>query len=364
MNLEITATLLQSGEAAQRSAAARELGRTLAARSSGGWLVQFRKLAARLLRAPSSDYERGFLEALELVATGFERQVSEIRADESELARIRTRAHWSPALHMLSRGALRPVELSARLGISKSQVSKLIDELEDAELVTQVADGKERPCMITSRARVLLEKLPADAERLEPEKLVPAVVQCVGMIARDGRVGRGRLLAMMQRGLTDAAPHVLELLGKSLRESSFGFHDDDDALVAPELELQTRIATHLALACSGKHSSLIRRLEELTAESPVLLRIADGMNEWDVLAAQRLKGLQVIRRHDLELLPPSPDKRFQMVYGSPSLVVEDLKEGRKALVQKASGRYYLGVDFMPPIKDFLPIDVQRPEITA
>jgi len=34
------------------------------------------------------------------------------------------------------------------------------------------------------------------------------------------------------------------------------------------------------------------------------------------------------------------------------------------LAENACGRYYLGVDSSPSIKDFIPIEVQMPELAA
>jgi len=48
--------------------------------------------------------------------------------------------------------------------VSPSRVTQLADELEDAQLVTQMAEGKERPCRLTPRARVLLRRLPPPDE--------------------------------------------------------------------------------------------------------------------------------------------------------------------------------------------------------
>src|SRR5688572_1035742 len=270
MDVDAFKTLLESGDLPKRHAAARDLGRNFAAHRSGDWILKTRRIASRLQKVASTDYERGFFEALELVATGFDRQVTDARVDESEIVRIRTRAHWLPALRTLEAGAQRPSDLAERLGISKSHATKLIDDLEEAELVTRAVEGKERPCSLTPRAHLLLEKLPE--EKLPTlEEVVPAIVDCMGSMSREHRVGRSRFLTRIQHVLgAKAAPRVLEVFARSLQEHRLGFLDEDDALVATEMALQTRLAHYLSLACAGKPSPLVDRLSRMEQASDVI----------------------------------------------------------------------------------------------
>jgi DNA-binding MarR family transcriptional regulator len=363
MDLELTKLSLTSGDPARIGSVARDLGRHLAVRSEGGWLLPFRRLVARLTPGRTSEYERGFLEALELVAAGFERQVNDAAADEAEVLQLSSRTNWVAALRYISQGAVRPIDLAKRLGVSPSRVTKLVDELEEAELVTQTAEGKERPCRLTPRARVLLRRLPppdgSDAAVVKAvAEVVPAVVNCMGALARDRRVGRARLLETMGSALTVSRSTILALLDTALRDTSWAVLDKDDAWVATDTELLTRLHQHLSLACRGKRGPIFDRLAGLSERSDVVLRVGGSFLEWDA-AVSELTRIQVIREGDLryaELLPLTA--AYQIVYESPSLLASDRRhKGREQMIDRAIGRYVLGVAHGPAIPDFVPIEV-------
>jgi len=363
MDLEVTRLSLASGDLARMSAVARDLGRHLAARSEGGWLLPFRRLAAGLRPSRSSEHERGFLEALELVATGFERQVDDETADETELLQLRSRPNWVAALRYISQGLVRPSDLAKRLGVSPSRVTKLVDELEDAQLVTQMSEGKERPCRLTPRARVLLRKLPPpekeDAAVVKAvEEVVPAVVSCMGVLVRDRRVGRARLLETIQSASSVDPDRILALLGVSLHDTASAFLDKDDAWVATDAELLTRLQLHLSLACQGKRGPIFERLAELSERSDVVIRVGGGRPEWDS-AVSELTRVHVIRDDELRYDGARPLMgEFQIVYESPSLLASDRRhKWVEQLIDRAIGRYYLGVAHGPAIPDFVPIEV-------
>lgn len=363
MDLELTKLALASGDVARRGAVARDLGRHLAARSEGGWLLPFRRLVARLSPSRTSEYEQGFLEALELVATGFERQVSDETADEAELLQLRSRASWVAALRYISQGAVRPSDLARRLDVSPSRITKIVDELEDAQLVTQMAEGKERPCRLTPRARVLLRRLPpldeGDAAVAKAvAEVVPAVVGCMGALARDRRVGRARLFEMLRGARTVNPDGLLALVDASLKDTAGAFLDNDDAWVAIDAELLTRLHEHLSLACRERRGPILDRLATLSEQSNVMLRVGGGCPEWDV-AVSELSRVHVIRDDELRYAGPRPlTGAFQIVYESPSLLASDRRnKWMDETIDRAIGRYVLGVGHGPPVPDFVGIDV-------
>lgn len=155
-----------------------------------------------------------------------------------------------------------------------------------------------------------------------------------------------------------------DLIGQSLQSLSLGFLDEDDALVTTETELHVRVARHLGLACSGKKSALVDQLQGLAGGDRVLLRVTDRLPEWDVLARRHLERFEVIREQDLQYSPPSLEPAYRVVYESPSLVAEDLKNGRRPLVYNAQRRYCLEIEAAPPTRDFQRILVQPPELAA
>lgn len=379
MNLELARLSLESGDVARWGAVARDLGRHLAAQidRSKEWLLPFRRLAAGLTPRRTNEYERGFLEALELVATGFERQLDDAAADETEIVQLRSHPRWVAVLRQIDEGTTRPIDLARRLGVHPSMVTKLIDELEDVQLVTQTTQGKERPCRLTPRARVLLRRLPppeetsADVARVVAD-VVPAVVACMTALVRDRRVGRERFLESM-RGAHVANPvGVLALLDTSLRETACAALDDDGAWVATDAELLSRLRQHLVLACRGQPGTLLEELAKLSERSEVLLRVGNGVSTWDS-AMGSLGRVRVIREDELRYGIPPPSGDFQIVYESPSLLAADrrhaLADDRRDVwyrwvaqaIAGAIGRHCLSVGHGPPIRDFNTIEVPVPE---
>jgi DNA-binding MarR family transcriptional regulator len=364
MDLDLASTLLKSGDAAKRHSTARSFGRALSANGSGDWLRKLQRLVVKLHKGASSDYERGFLEALDLVAEGFDLQSSETAVNEQELGRIKSRAHWLPTLCLLAKGPQRPMDLSERLGIHKSQVTRLLDDLEEARLVERAQDGKERPCRLTPHARVLIRKLPAEELSPPTEKLVSAVIRCVGIMGRDQRVASSRLLGALQLDVEGMAPRVLDLIESSLRQWRMGFRATDGVFVTTEGELRSRISHHLAVGCAGRKSSLVDELQNLTSEAPLIVRVGESLQEWDVLAKSFLDKVVVYREKDLRLSPMPEMKHYSVLYESPSLLTEDRNMGRSDFIDEAQHRYCLSVDDSPPLNNVQMISVRAPELAA
>lgn len=116
------------------------------------------------------------------------------------------------------------------------------------------------------------------------------------------------------------------------------------------------------------------RSDESSSASQTRIAISEGRNStgidpssrkiagWDVVATRALEGMRVVRRPDFELSQPSFTTAFGVVYSSPSLLAEDLRAGRQALVDKASARYHFGLTATAFNKDFHPIEVPVPEL--
>lgn len=373
MDVELARLSLESGEMARWAAVARDMGRHLAAQldRSKAWLRPFRRLTAGLRPHRSSDYERGFLEALELVATGYERQLDDAAADETELLQLRAHPSWVAALRHIDHGVSRPSDLARKLGIVPSAVTKLIDELEDAQLVTQTSQGRERPCRLTPRARVLLPRLaPAEIDTALAEaaaKVVPGVVACMTALVRDRRVARQRLLECMRvTAQVDNPEQVLGVLDASLHEASCAVLDGDDAWVATDVELFGRLQQHLMLACRNRSGTIVDQLEALGGTEKVLLRVGNGVLTWDPAVAS-LGRVQVVHDDELRYAPHPLPSEFQIVYESPSLLVADRRQWPGWTAQAlaaANGRYVFGVAPGPAIPDFNLIEVDAIEYAA
>ncbi|HEY0478056.1 MAG TPA: MarR family transcriptional regulator [Kofleriaceae bacterium] len=371
MNLETARLALESGDMANWSAVARDLGRQLAAQvdRSKPWLLSFRRLVAGLRPRRAGDYDRGFLDALELVATGFERQLDDTVRDETEVLQLRAHPSWIAALRYIDQGVVRPSDLAEKLEVSPSAVTKLVDELEQAHLVTQTTQGRERPCRLTPRARSVLGRLPPpDTTPVASDVMlvVPAVVTCVTTLIRDRRVARERFLDSLRHTRIANPAGVLEVLDRSLRDASCAVLDDDDAWVATDAALLDRLQQHVALACQNRPGTVVERLARLSERSELVLRVGGGVSTWDSAVGQ-LGRIQVIRDDELRCEAPLLAGEFQLVYESPSLLVADRRQWREwteRATTAAIGRYHLGIAHGPVVPDFNLIEVEMPEYPA
>ena len=86
---------------------------------------------------------------------------------------------------------------------------------------------------------------------------------------------------------------LLGLLDGSLRETACAVLDPDDARVATDAELLSRLQHHLALACQDKPTTVVDRLAGLARVSTVILRVGTGVSTGDSAVAPGHK--QILR---------------------------------------------------------------------
>ena len=83
-----------------------------------------------------------------------------------------TRAQWKVLFRLERRPGLRQIELADMLDIEPITLSRIVDRLEEAELVERRADPADRRAWrlhVTARARPLVEKLRAVADEMIAE---------------------------------------------------------------------------------------------------------------------------------------------------------------------------------------------------
>ena len=83
-----------------------------------------------------------------------------------------TRAQWKVLFRLERQPALRQIELADMLDIEPITLSRIIDRLEEAELVERVADPADRRAWrlhVTARAQPLIAKLRAVADEMISE---------------------------------------------------------------------------------------------------------------------------------------------------------------------------------------------------
>ena len=80
-----------------------------------------------------------------------------------------TRAQWKVLFRLERQPGLRQIELADMLDIEPITLSRIVDRLEEAELVERVADPADRRAWrlhVTAKARPLVEKLRAVADEM------------------------------------------------------------------------------------------------------------------------------------------------------------------------------------------------------
>ena len=80
-----------------------------------------------------------------------------------------TRAQWKVLFRLTRHPGLRQIELADMLDIEPITLSRIIDRLQESELVERVADPSDRRAWrlhVTARARPLVEKLRAVADEM------------------------------------------------------------------------------------------------------------------------------------------------------------------------------------------------------
>ena len=83
-----------------------------------------------------------------------------------------TRAQWKVLFRLERQPALRQIELADMLDIEPITLSRIVDRLEEAELVERVADPTDRRAWrlhVTARAQPLIAKLRAVADEMIAE---------------------------------------------------------------------------------------------------------------------------------------------------------------------------------------------------
>src|SRR5919107_5398594 len=83
-----------------------------------------------------------------------------------------TRAQWKVLFRLTRQPGLRQIELADMLDIEPITLSRIVDRLEEAELVERKADPADRRAWrlhVTARARPLVEKLRAVADEMIAE---------------------------------------------------------------------------------------------------------------------------------------------------------------------------------------------------
>jgi len=112
-----------------------------------------------------------------------------------------TRAQWKVLFRLTRHPGLRQIELADMLDIEPITLSRIIDRLQESELVERVADPSDRRAWrlhVTARARPLVEKLRAVADEMISEAFA-------GIDPKDIEITR-QVLGRVRENASRAAP--------------------------------------------------------------------------------------------------------------------------------------------------------------
>lgn len=344
MNLE---TLLRSEDPERLAAGGRDVGRLMATKMPVE-LDALRRQIDGVLRgtATAEEHRRGFLEALEMVASGFARERERVDTLHKDLELIRSRRHWLATLNLIDAGTVNPRAISQQLELSEPSVSKILGELEEAGLVEHsgaaAGGARAKPRTLTVRAHALLRSLSRSEPTASVEQVINAVTSCLPALITSRRESKHAL----ERQLGDVlgaslAPAALKVLVSSLEDQGVATMEPDDSFVVHSLEQIRDLDVSLHDALKAQRS--IPWFEQ----RKVPLYIRTTRDEWDVLLphSRTSAAVKVLRDDDLEHAESElPEGEYEVLYESALLARADQQsEQHRRLAERASRCWYLAL---------------------
>lgn len=373
MDVDTVLELLQSKEQPRMRTAARDLGRELAVTEASD-LRPLRRRLGEIARDPGDAFAAGFVDALTAVTRGFEAEREDEQDEEAAVTAVRTRPHWLDVLELASRRDLRPKDVKHALDREASQVTTLLDEIEQAGLIVRrepgkTEDGRTRPFRLTARGRTILTRASAGRWVAPIGPVVEAVVRCVAQLVAHGRASKTNLDQILREKLDGpVAAAALQHLADSLAGTSMALVDRDDSIVAPSIELLSQLDRILEGSVDNPDAPLQRCLTQLSATDPMVVRVSNRGDEWDLLVnrSELKEAIQVVRGDDVSAgraRPATPV--YQVLYESPLLLEQDRKrEDMVSLIKGATNRFVFGMQPSPPPPAFTVIDLPSVTIRA
>lgn len=348
---------LRSHVPATMDAAARDFGRNLAA-TDGRELRALRKKLAGVVTQASPEAEP-FVRALSMVARGFEAEREDETRDATEIAVIRARKHWAAALERMATGSTLPSELATALAIDPPQVTRLMDELEQAGLVARVAaqsDGRLRPCRLTPRGRRLQRRLQSEVSQGNIKDIVEAVVWTFAQLSVVGRASKRDVAAdLCVRLGTPVGSRVLDVLIEALEWMDLATVVDE-SLVADYVRIDRQVDDLLERAADDPDAQLVQWMRKISRDDALVVRTC--RDRWDVVVdRQGLKQVLVVRNDDLSYGEQRSlaGGSFGLFYDNPRLLRAD-QVSQTDLVERASKLYVLGAANTASLADVEVID--------
>lgn len=364
MDVKQTLSLLASEDRNHLAVAARDLGRELAAVGAKA-LASFRRQLAPLRKRASDEYARGFLDAIEMVTAGFERETDHVESVASDVTALRNRKHWVDVLRCIDSGAVVPSAIASKLSIDRGQLTRLLSAMDDAGVIVRTegndGDGRTRPCRLTPRARLLLRGIPAPEPVSAPiDQLVDSVVNAMTTLIAGRRTSRASMRLALGIGVDEKAANVVfQRLTLSLSRTGICRVNPDESIVAHALELDSYLDRVMVGALQSGKREFIERVRRVGDGAPLVVR-GTSRRQWDVLLADAEGApIQLVRDDDflvggLQIKWPQP---YVVLYESPALLFADRYAGREQLLSGAKARAVFGVDAQQNIAGYKTIQL-------
>lgn len=353
MSTSTLMSLLASGDRTQLAAAARDFGRLLSTTTPTD-LRDTRRDLARVLDSTEDAHARGVIEGLAMVARGFEAEGAENQLEQAAASKVAARKHWAAILELAGDGRRLPRELAETLALEPSQVTRILDELEDADLMVRTApgageDGRTRPFRLSPKGRATCNQLrkhkPTTSAPIAA--LIESVVECMAILLASGRASRSKLALVLEQRLDETVSEIaMEHLTSALAGTSLAVLDTDDSLLAAGMEVQSHLDRVVQGALDNDDHGLVNWLRDLSKEQRLFVRATNRGDEWDVLVQRSdLTNVRVIR--DDDLVPDTAGAvigAYGVLYESAVLLETDRRNQRATkLIEAAQSRHVFAV---------------------
>jgi DNA-binding MarR family transcriptional regulator len=312
-----TLAALETRRVERMAEAARDVGHELPRRRADV-LNEFRRGLTDIAQRSADDlYLKGFCDALEHVTASF---LAESAHDE-DLSRakavVEAKPRWAKVLRALAEGHGLPRDIAEASGIAPSSVTRTLQELEDASLVerpppSQEADGRQRPCVLTSLGDELARRLFKDADRriAAVRDALPVINQFYSSLISQRRVVSIELLQLAETKIgRGSAKHLVEVLLGAAEQTALAVRDPDGAIAVEALDL-SRLLTE---TCG--HPDRFHSMRSIVA-SPLQTYVFSSRFQylWDQwIRMGRLDRVVTLTGADLRFGPPLSSP-YQVLY--------------------------------------------------
>lgn len=327
-------------------AGARQLGRDFGAHEVGDLRALQREIATLATshdaESEAAAFARGFLQALELVASGYEGHRIKSTRDHADLAAIRSRRHWHRVLGAIKEGHQTLTAIHEATGIPTSNLSKVISAMVKARLLARrrrddVEDLRMHPLELTVSGADVCARLFADVHAPLEETVAAAVAGVTGILEQGrtplsaiehefrslGRVRAERAAAIVARELRS---RCLAVVDKSLSVVANVKEADRDLLLAFEDALRARdhFGSRAFALPDPELPDIVKQWKALSAGDRLIVRTSGRFNHWEVILQTFGPTNAEIIRESMPL-PPAPDERtpFRMLWENAAVLRRD-----------------------------------------